>query len=196
MNEDGTFDFDNDNSSATYRVKIEGKLIDAPESEEEDGGTGGGGGGETGTTTATPRPKFSSFFKEITVDYHRNPALHPDGFAQISWRKQDRTPQHPIDPSSKENSFDTLEFERKGDENVNVTVNLIRDHMRERYRLSQPLRELLDTDEDDMPGIVQGIWEYARAMNLQEDDDKRMITCDEPLQRVCLYLLETCFISD
>ena len=35
-----------------------------------------------------------------------------------------------------------------------------------------------------MLGAVQGIWEYARATNLQEDDDKRTIVCDEPLRKV------------
>lgn len=173
LNEDGTFDFENGNNSATYKVKIEGKLLDTADAEDEDEDT-------------TPRPKFSSFFKEIAIDYHRNPALHPDGFAQTAWRKQQRTPQNPVDLNTAENSFDSLEFTRKSDENINITINLTRDHARERCRLSEPLQDLLDTDEEDLPGVVQGIWEYARAMNLQEDDDKRTITCNEPLQRVCL----------
>jgi SWI/SNF-related matrix-associated actin-dependent regulator of chromatin subfamily D len=46
------------------------------------------------------------------------------------------------------------------------------------------LAEILDSEEEDMLGAVQGIWEYARAMHLQEDDDKRTIVCDEPLRKV------------
>ncbi|QIW97287.1 hypothetical protein AMS68_002805 [Peltaster fructicola] len=175
LNADGTFDFGDENSSATYRVKVEGRLLGNGEEEaiEKD-------------EKAAPVPKFSSFFRSITVDYQRNPdELEPDGFAQIGWQKQQPSPQNPTpDLTSKENSFDLLEFERKGDENINVTINLVRDLKSERYRLSPPLAELLDTAEDDMTGIIQGIWEYARARNLQEDDDKRSITCDEALQRV------------
>lgn len=174
FNADGTFDFGDENSSATYRVKVEGRLLDSEEEAQEKAGK------------ATSTPKFSSFFREITVDYQRSPdELEPDGFAQIGWHRQQPTPQNPtIDPNSKENSFDTLEFERKGDESINVTINLVRDYKIERYRLSPPLADLLDTAEDDMAGIMQGIWEYARAQNLQEDDDKRTITCDEALSRV------------
>jgi SWI/SNF-related matrix-associated actin-dependent regulator of chromatin subfamily D len=122
----------------------------------------------------------------------------PDGYSQIEWKKQQPpTPQNPnpnYDPNSSENSFDKLEFERKGDENVNVTISLARDTERERYKLSPGLAEILDSEEEDMLGAVQGIWEYARAMNLQEDDDKRTIVCDEPLRKVsnaCTELLRT-----
>lgn len=174
LNADGTFDFDNENNSATYSVKIEGRLLDDLNDESE-----------STEAEAEDKPKFSSFFKSITVDFHRNPELEADGFAQIAWRKQQPIPQNPaVDLESAANSFDVLDFERKGDENINITINLVRDQKSERYRLSPPLADLLDTPEDDMSGIVQGIWEYARAMNLQEDEDKRTITCDEVLAKV------------
>jgi chromatin remodeling complex protein RSC6 len=175
MAEDGIFDL-GENSQATFRVKIEGRLLEDPTEQEED------------KPSPDKRPRLSTFFKGITIDLHRNPALMPDGYSQIEWRKQQQpTPQNPnpnYDPNSSENSFDKLEFERKGDENVNITISLLRDTERERYKLSPGLAEILDSEEEDMLGAVQGIWEYARAMHLQEDDDKRTIVCDEPLRKV------------
>ena len=175
MGEDAIFDL-GESSQATFRVKIEGRLLEDPTELEED------------KPSPDKRPRLSTFFKGITIDLHRNPALMPDGYSQIEWKKQQPpTPQNPnpnYDPNSSENSFDKLEFERKGDENVNVTISLMRDTERERYKLSPGLAEILDSEEEDMLGAVQGIWEYARAMNLQEDDDKRTIVCDEPLRKV------------
>ena len=167
MNEDGTFDF-GENSEATYRVKIEGRLLEDSDSEEED------------KPSPAKRPRLSDFFKAITVDFDRNPALQPDGYSQIEWRKPDAGPQS----DTKERDFDTLEFERKGDENMNVTINLTRDEKSKRFKLSPQLAEILDMEEEDTAGVVQGIWEYVRAMNLQEDEDKRSIVCDEPLRKL------------
>lgn len=170
MNEDGTFEF-GENSQATFRVKIEGRLLDDPDANEDE------------QFTPENRPKLSHFFKAVTIDFDRPPSLQPDGYSSIEWRK----PQPNIanyDPNAAENNFDALEFERKSDENMNITINLIRDERNERYRLSPALADLLDTEEEDKAGAVQGIWQYCRAMGLQEDEDRRSIVCDEPLRRV------------
>lgn len=166
--EDGTFDFGE--SQATFRVKIEGRLLEGPEDEE---------GAEAEKNAK--RPRLSNFFKAITIDFDRNPALQPD-FSQIEWRKPTANPN--ADRNSSEANFDTLEFERKADEAINVTINLYRDEKSERFKLSPQLAEILDTEEEDRAGAVQGIWEYCRAMGLQEDEDRRSIVCDEPLRKV------------
>lgn len=173
--EDGTFDF-GESSQATYRVKIEGRLLDDPMSEKD-------GAEEEKKEDRTRRPRLSHFFKSITIDFDRNPNLQSDGFSAIEWRKPTPTSQN-YDPNSSEVSFDTLEFERKSDENMNVTINLVRDEKNERFKLSPLLAEILDTEEEDRAGAVQGIWEYCRAMGLQEDEDKRSIVCDDPLKKV------------
>ncbi|GAB7366858.1 hypothetical protein MBLNU230_g1028t1 [Neophaeotheca triangularis] len=160
-----------DNSQATFRVKIEGRLLDDPDADEDE------------HFTTETRPKLSHFFKAITIDFDRSPSLQPDGYSSIEWRKPQQNSAN-YDPNSAENSFDTLEFERKGDENMNVTINLVRDERSERYKLSPALADLLDTDEEDKAGAVQGVWEYCRAMGLQEDEDKRSIVCDEPLRKL------------
>lgn len=171
LGEDGTFDFGD--SQATFRVKIEGRLLEDPEEKDQ---------GDEAEKKAK-RPRLSNFFKAITIDFDRNPALQPDGYSQIEWRKPPANPN--ADPNSAEANFDTLEFERKADENINVTISLYRDEKSERFKLSPQLAEILDTEEEDRAGAVHGIWEYCRAMGLQEEEDKRSIVCNEPLRKVC-----------
>ncbi|KAK4543175.1 hypothetical protein LTR36_005725 [Oleoguttula mirabilis] len=187
VNEDGTFEF-GENSQATFRVKIEGRLLeDAAEDEKhEEGDKEKEREGEAETKRPPQqRPRFSHFFKAITIDFSRNPQLQPDGYSAIEWHKPQPGPQNPsYDPNSSDVSFDTLEFERKSDENINVTIKLVRDEKNERFRLSPQLAEILDTEEEDRAGAVQGVWEYCRAMGLQEDEDKRSIVCDEPLRKL------------
>lgn len=199
--EGGAFAFEvGGDSQATFRVKIEGRLLEDPAEEEEEGEKQqeeGGSGGEKAEEKkkkgdleakrpAQQRPRFSHFFKAITIDFSaRNPSLQPDGYSAIEWQKPQPGPQNAsYDPNSAEVSFDTLEFERKADENINVTIKLVRDEKKERFRLSPLLAEILDAEEEDRAGAVQGIWAYCRAMGLQEDEDKRGIVCDEPLRKV------------
>ena len=185
--EDEIFDFERENGQATFRVKIEGRLLDDMEDEESKDTDE-----KTPQTSAAPRPRLSQFFKSITIDFQRNPALQPDGYSAIEWRKPQPTAQNPtLDPGSSEVAFDTLEFERKADESINVIISLVRDEKNERFKLSPALAELLDVEEEDRAGAVQGVWEYCRAMGLQEDEDKRAIVCDDALKKVCHRFITT-----
>lgn len=131
-----------------------------------------------------PKKKFSHFFKGITVELDRNKDIHPEGNV-IEWRKPapnappGAIPQGPLE-------FDGFEFERKGDENVNCTIKLIRDEVPDRFRLNPALADLLDTKEDTRAGIVMGIWEYVRINGLQDPDERRNINCDENLKKVSI----------
>ncbi|KAI7215084.1 hypothetical protein KC333_g5665 [Hortaea werneckii] len=194
MGEDGTFEI-GENSQATFRVKVEGRLLDeAAEQEKEAEGEkdkpteeAKQDGAEKQEQAKKPqqRPRFSHFFKGITIDFSRNPQLQPDGYSAIEWHKPTPGPQNSsYDPNSSEVSFDSLEFERKTDENINVTIKLVRDEKSERFRLSPLLAEILDQDEEDRAGAVQGIWDYCRAKGLQEDEDRRGIVCDDNLKRL------------
>ena len=81
--------------------------------------------------------------------------------------------------------FDCLQFSRASQENLNVTISLVRDETPERYKLSKELADVLDTEEETRSGIVLGIWDYIRAMGLQEDEEKRQVRCDDRLRAVC-----------
>ena len=193
---------------ATYRVKIEGRVIEDEEQGDEESDDGedeannntemavdGGKDAEDDTATRTQklsgprqRTKLSHFFKTITIDFDRNKNLQPDGTSQIEWKKPQHAPSNPA-PLSKAADFDCLEFERKSDENINCTINLYHDD--ERHLLSPELAAILDTNEGDRASVIEGLWEYIKAMGIAQDDDKRQIQCDERLKTVSILSLST-----
>ena len=198
---ESAFDFST-GTEATYRVKIEGRLLDDEKSEDSDDGDddkdedlngdtakGGDDMDHDAQPTAAQSVKsastqtlrrFSHFFKSITVEFDRNKNLQPDIANLIEWKKPQVPPNTTNVPPAAD--FDSLEFERKSDENINCTINLFRDE--DKYKVSKELAEILDTDEETRPGIVMGIWEYVKAMNLQQDEEKRLVQCDERLRAV------------
>lgn len=196
--DENAFDFTS-GVEATYRVKIEGRVIeeedadDASEKgsddEDEDETDGDAMDHEGGPATEMPkkpairqRTKLSHFFKAITVDFDRNKNLQPDGTTQVEWKKPQVPLNAPVLPPQAD--FDCLEFERKSDENINCMINFYRDELPERYTLSKDLANILDTNEDDRASIIMGLWEYVKAMGLQQDEEKRLIQCDDRLKAV------------
>lgn len=205
--DENAFDFST-GMEATYRVKIEGRLLEDEdtdgsldkdsddEAESEDAGEKDVDAMEqdedvpasTGKQNATiaPRKKLAHFFKSITVDFDRGKSVQPDAVAAIDWKKPPIHPNTANPPASAD--FDCLEFERKSDENINCTISLVRDENPERYRLSKELSDLLDVQEATRGEIVTGIWDYVRALGLLEDDEKRGVRCDERLRAVRYHL--------
>lgn len=200
--DENAFDFTS-GVEATYRVKIEGRVVedddadDASEKgsddEDEEKSDGDPMEYDGALTTEAPkqpairqRTKLSHFFKAITVDFDRNKNLQPDGTTQVEWKK----PQVPLNAVvlPPQADFDCLEFERKSDENINCMINLYPDEVPERYTLSKELASILDTNEDDRASVIMGIWEYVKAMGLQQDEEKRSIQCDDRLKAVSLPL--------
>jgi SWI/SNF-related matrix-associated actin-dependent regulator of chromatin subfamily D len=162
--DENAFDFDM-GQIPTFRVRLEGRLID-PDTNE--------------LPPPEKRRHFTSFFKQITFELDRDKDLYPDGNL-VEWKRTLPQPgQAPFEEK------DAIEFERKGDVNVNLTVKLVLDASPERYKLSAPLADLLDTKEDTRTGIVMALWEYVRFNGLQDPDDKRWINCDEALKNVCI----------
>ena len=191
--DENAFDF-SQAEDGTYRVKIEGRLLDEDETllEDEEHEANGvepntaDGKGEDSEKTKASQPsrkRFSQFFKTITVEFDRFKGQPTDTMNQIEWAKP-AAPAPDAASASQSADFDVLEFERKADENMNVTINLTRDENPERYQLSPALAEVLDSNEGDRAGVVLGIWDYIRAMGLQEDEEKRAIRCDDRLKAV------------
>lgn len=198
-----SFDFGTD-SQASFRVKIEGRLLDdneddilddddEPKAAEKDDAEKEADAMETDAKTkesssAAPadRTRFSHFFKQINIDFDRSASLQPDGFSQIEWKKPAGTNRGTsiVQSTSDQANFDCLEFERKSDENINITIKLYRDEQPERYRLSEDLARLLDTEEDYKANIIMGLWNYILEMGLQQDEDVRTVRLDENLKKV------------
>lgn len=50
--------------------------------------------------------------------------------------------------------------------------------------LSPPLAELLGETQLSRPQTVKKIWDYVKARDLQDPNDKRQIRCDDPMRAV------------
>src|ERR1700733_11035672 len=180
--DENAFDFTT-GEDGTYCVKIEGRILEDDSDEtallndSEDGSDDEDEAKENDTTdnkqAKSPQKRLSHFFKSISVEFEKAKGMPTEAMTQIEWKKQAGAAD-----------FDCLEFERKGDENLNVTINLVRDEVPERFRLSQALSQTLDAEEADRAEVVMGIWEYVKAQNLQEDEEKRSVRCDDRLRQV------------
>jgi len=180
---------------SSYRVKIEGRLLeeedddlDSDDSDDEDEVANGDAMDEDGKEKKKKAPakqyKLSHFFKAMTVDFDRTKAK--DGQDQsVEWKKPAVASNATNLPNAAD--FDQLEFKRGGDENANIIINLTRDENPERFQLSEALANILDTHEATRAEVVMGIWDYIKAMGLQEDDEKRSFDCDDRLRAVSIF---------
>ncbi|KAF4125950.1 SWI/SNF-related matrix-associated actin-dependent regulator of chromatin subfamily D [Geosmithia morbida] len=190
------FDF-TPNTEASYRVKIEGRLLDddthqdaAPNEGDdttmEDSKDAADGQQTVKGTAQAPqkKPRFSHFFKAINVDV--DASKFRNGTEQnVEWKKPEinqRTQGSAGLPAAAD--FDEFTFKRSGDENMNITINLHRQETPERFKLSVPLAEIVDMKEATHQEAVMGLWEYIRLAGLQEDEEKRNFRCDELLKQV------------
>lgn len=200
-----TFDFTS-NMEASYRVKIEGRMLDPDENTAaqlptsyvkmtantlpNDDGDGDKSeqrhvGSPDSANASTYR--FSHFFKALSVEFDRS-RFRNGAEPNVEWKK----PESSSKSSSGSNStsatdFDELTFKRNGDENMNIIVNLHRHESPERYELSPELSEVVDMSEATQQEAVAAVWEYIRFWNLQEDEEKRNFRCDELLKKVRVF---------
>lgn len=194
------FDFST-NGDSSFQVKMEGRLLDdgdddESENEDDDDGAKEGEDGDKMDTDAPADakgkakeiahknpspPRFSHFFKAITVDMDRT-KIRNGAENTVEWKKPERTPNSANPPAAAE--FDELKFKRFGDENLNITIKLYRDETPERFQLSPELSDLVDLSAATRSEVVMGLWEYIKMMGLQEDEEKRQFRCDEMLRKV------------
>lgn len=122
--------------------------------------------------------KLSSFFKAMTVDFDRNRGAEQS----VEWKKPVVAGNAVNLPNAAD--FDQLEFKRPGDENVNITINLVRDEKPERFQVAGPLLDILEARVATRSEVIMGVYDYIRANGLQEDDEKRAFECDGVLREV------------
>ncbi|KAM3065162.1 SWI/SNF and RSC complex subunit Ssr3 [Clarireedia jacksonii] len=185
-----TFDFST-NMDSSYRVKIEGRLLDDDEddsddSDEDDEPVADGDDPmdedkkkKTKTKPLGKLYRLSHFFKAMTVDFDKSRTK--DGVDQnVEWKKPSPAPNLNGLPAAAD--FDQLEFKRGGDENCNIIINLVRDETPERFQLSPYLAAILDTNVGTREEVTMGIWSYIKAMGLADDDEKRTFELDDLLR--------------
>lgn len=201
-----SFDFSS-NLEASYRVKIEGRLLDDDDDEAEADKDDAPNPADDADKMDTDSPakskqpkaiaakpgqrhRFSHFFKALTVDFDRSKLAaaaggRPAGMdASVEWKKPDRAPAAPAAALPAMADFDEFTFKRNGEENTNITINLFRHEDPERFELSPELADVVDLREATRQEAVVGMWEYIKLMNLQEDEEKRNFRCDEILRKV------------
>lgn len=115
-------------------------------------------------------PKFSSFFRRITVQL--DPALYPESHT-IVW-----------DGTRAASHVEGFEIKRKGDKEFTATIRFELNYSPEKYKLSNSLTDLLRIEVDTKPRIIAALWQYIKVKKLQEPTDPSTINCDPPLQRL------------
>lgn len=187
----------NNPGSGRYKVRIEGRLLDDtsdPTAQEDDDAAEGDATGDDAmdqdkegeqskkSESKLQPQRFSHFFKTINIDFDKPANAIPEEVKSVNWSKPQAGPNATSAPANAE--FDSIQFSRNSQENLNVTLSLVRDESPERLKLSKELAEVLDVEEETRSGIVLGIWDYIRAMELQEDEEKRTVRCDHRLRSV------------
>ncbi|EMR09612.1 hypothetical protein PNEG_02195 [Pneumocystis murina B123] len=124
------------------------------------------------TDIAKERRKFSSFIKSIVVELDKNNKFLSNG-SIAKWHK-----------SSSNAEFDGLEIKRRGDMNIDIRILIYLNEYPEKYKLSPKLSQILDMKSETHPEIIMGLWEYIKFHKLQDDEEKRIINCDENLKEI------------
>ncbi|KAI0156409.1 hypothetical protein GGR57DRAFT_81495 [Xylariaceae sp. FL1272] len=186
-----TFDFSS-NLEPSYKVKIEGRLLDDDDDLDHDEATKEGDEGakdadrmdedteSPSKPTKQPRYRFSHFFKAMSVDF---PAIKGNAESSVEWKKPERT-SGSANATPQGVDFDELTFNHSGDENLTISINLTRHEDPERYALSPVLEDIVDMQEGTRQEVVMAVWEYIKFMGLCEDEEKRNFRCDDILRHV------------
>ncbi|GAB2218584.1 hypothetical protein Droror1_Dr00001811 [Drosera rotundifolia] len=115
-------------------------------------------------------PKFSSFFKRVTIFLDQR--LYPENH-MIVWDHARATAHH-----------EGFEVKRKGDKEFTATVRLEMNYSPEKFKLSPALMDVLGIEVETRPRIISAIWHYVKARKLQNPNDPSYFTCDPPLQKL------------
>ncbi|KAH0498676.1 hypothetical protein TgHK011_005917 [Trichoderma gracile] len=181
-------------TEASYRVKIEGRLLDDDDETKNEHTTAEassseGKQGETkaqkasGAESTQKKHRFSHFFKSITVDFDRS-RFRNGSEQNVEWRRPEGSQAQAGAQLPAEADFDEFTFKRNGDENMNITINLERHESPERYQLTPELAQIVDMTEATQHEAVMALWEYIRLSGLQDDEERRNFRCDANLRKV------------
>ncbi|CAL1405739.1 unnamed protein product [Linum trigynum] len=115
-------------------------------------------------------PKFSSYFKRITIILDQ--CLYPEKQV-VLWENNRSTELH-----------EGFEVKRKGNKEFTAVIRLEMNHTPEKYKLSPQLAEVLGFEVETRSRILMAIWHYVKSNKLQNRNDIASIICDPPLRRL------------
>ncbi|KAK2978197.1 hypothetical protein RJ640_030370 [Escallonia rubra] len=145
----------------SWSLKIIGRILE--------GGTDAHAAGSV-QRPSTSQPKFSSFFKKITI--YLDQGLYPDNHV-ILWEGSRSPALH-----------EGFEVKRKGDKEFTAIIRLEMNYVPEKFKLSPALSEVLGISVETRPRILAALWHYVKARKLQIPSDPSFFMCDKPLRRV------------
>lgn len=166
--EENAFDFDT-GTIPSWNLKIEGRLVDDTPAD------------------APGRPKFSSFFTSISVEFEHNEELEATEPNIVEWHEPvppDGQAAAAAAPPQADVEFDVFDIRRKGDRPTKATITLQLKEHPNKFKLSQQLSDILAIKEATKPGVVVAMWQYIKFHKLQDVDEKRLIKCDGPLRNL------------
>lgn len=120
--------------------------------------------------SSPPCPKFSAFFKKVTICLDQS--LYPENHV-IVWDSALSPKQH-----------DGFEVRRKGDKEFTAVIRLEMNYSPEKYMVSTELFKLLGVQVETRPKILAALWHYVKSRNLQSRDDPSFFMCDPSLRRL------------
>jgi SWI/SNF-related matrix-associated actin-dependent regulator of chromatin subfamily D len=115
-------------------------------------------------------PKFSSYFKKITI--YLDQSLYPDNHV-ILWESTRSPVLH-----------EGFEVKRKGNKEFTARIRLEMNYVPEKFKLSPALSEVLGIEIETRPRILAAIWHYVKSRKLQNPNDPSFFTCDPLLQKL------------
>ncbi|KNE54853.1 hypothetical protein AMAG_00802 [Allomyces macrogynus ATCC 38327] len=161
-----------------WTLRIEGRIIEpsAPATKSK--------------AAATPAPtappcKFSHFVQQILVEMDRDPMAYAGEPNVAEYYKNDANPSE----------FDGFEVKRRGDVDVKVKIVIRLDYGQDKFKLSKELARVLGFDVggaskmgvDQLMSkseVVLGLWQYIKQQKLLDQDDKRVVNCDDSLRQI------------
>ncbi|KAH9622506.1 hypothetical protein KSS87_005650 [Heliosperma pusillum] len=115
-------------------------------------------------------PKFSNFFKRVTIALDQG--LYPENHMIVWENSRSAAP------------VEGFEVKRKGDKEFGVNIQFDMSYMPEKFKLSPALIELLGIEAETRPRIIAAIWHYVKARKLQNPNDPTFFNCDTQLKKV------------
>ncbi|RDX87699.1 SWI/SNF complex component SNF12-like protein, partial [Mucuna pruriens] len=115
-------------------------------------------------------PKFSAFFKKVTI--HLDRSLYPDNHV-IVWDSARSTAQQ-----------DGFEVKRKGNKEFTAVIVIEMNYTPEKFMVSPQLSKLLGIEVETRPRIIASLFNYVKSRKLQSPNDPSFFMCDPSLQMV------------
>ncbi|KZV74852.1 SWI/SNF complex subunit [Peniophora sp. CONT] len=144
-----------------WQLKIEGRLLEPANARQKD---------------KAPRP-FSTFVKDMIVEFERDPALYPDSNI-VEWHRGTNQP-----------TLDGYTIRRMGDRPTNIRISLYLDQHPEVYKIRSELAGVIGLKEGTQVEMIQAVWNYVKLQNLIDKTDRRRIVLDAPLKQLLHALL-------